>query len=174
MRQEAPSRNIGSRNRLVGLRAAVMIGVLAAGTQAPWLSAESWPTASESKPQERWFVYRIGGSPVGYVAENTFSLKDGKIGTRARSLLVINRLRNKVTISQAATMSESATGGLCAVDSEISMSEQKTELSATIHGTTIELRTRAGGKDYRRMIACSGDIAGPEGIRLLAVRNGGA
>lgn len=170
MKREAVSGNIGLGCRFFGSSAAIMIGLLAAGPQTRALFAEGSPTANESKPQEKWFVYRMGGSPVGYISETTFLLKEGKVGTRARSLLVINRLGNKVKISQAATMSESAAGRLSVVESEISMSEQKTELSATVKGKTIELRTRAGGKDYQRTIACPEDIAGPEGIRLLTVR----
>jgi len=131
------------------------------------------PTEPAARPSENWYVMTMGGSPVGYVREvTTRSAAAGRPAVRVETemKLVLNRLGTKVELAVLSTTEETARGILLRTVSELKASVLSTRSEALFRDGKIELKTESGGKAYSRTIDGGENILGPEGVRLLTLK----
>ncbi|MDD8027612.1 MAG: transglutaminase-like domain-containing protein [Acidobacteriota bacterium] len=120
----------------------------------------------------QWYVLRLGGTPVGYVREETSLRGAGPSAVHVSDStmkMVINRLGSKVEIEALTKSEETADGRLRKIAYELRASVLATKSEALIKDGVIEVKSQAGGKSYSRSIAYSGELLGPEGVRRLSL-----
>jgi transglutaminase-like putative cysteine protease len=147
-------------------------------SSAPIVAPEPNPFPREprviSEPAgESWSVMTLGGSPVGYLHETTKrSTASGAAVVRISSemKMVLNRLGTKVEMSLLSLTEETERGILRRMTSELKASILSTRTEAVFREGKIELRSESGGKSYTRTIDAPGDLVGPEGVRLMTLK----
>ncbi|MHB8053701.1 MAG: transglutaminase-like domain-containing protein [Candidatus Aminicenantales bacterium] len=117
-----------------------------------------------------WSVIKIAGIPVGYETETRTEAPGGGILTVSESKIVLNRLGNKVELVTLSRTEEDSNGRLRRVETELRASTMSTRSATIVKPGVLEIESEAGGKKYVRTVPYSGDLLGPEGIRLLTVR----
>ena len=97
-------------------------------------------SAAGQAARDRWFVISLGGAKVGYYHEMTRIDADDPslIRTTDETMIVLNRLGSKVTMSTTSDSRESAKGELKSLVSELTFSSQTVRTEAVIHGGEID------------------------------------
>jgi hypothetical protein len=139
-----------------------------------FLPIQAAPVASGralSSSPEQWYIITIADKPVGYVHElaSSISAPEGELIVSTSDVkMVLNRLGSKVELQFLTVYEETKDGLLRKVNYEMRASLMTTKTEAVIRGKTIELRSAVGGKSYSRTLNFSGELLGPEGIRLIS------
>ncbi len=128
-------------------------------------------TSASARPaDEAWSVIKIAGVPVGYVFELMEKSQDGRIRITSDSKIILNRLGSRVELETRSRSEENAEGRLLRLETELRASVMATKSTSTVKSGEIIIESEAGGKTYSRTIPYSGELLGPEGIRILSLR----
>ena len=130
----------------------------------PALVAVFFLAASDLRAEERWYVFAIGGTPVGYVVEDT-------AGERTRTVVFarLTRLGKSIEMRFETVATEDTRGDLRGLTYEARLSKQPVRLDAVVEGDRIRLTSAQGPpRDVER----GGErILGPAAVaRLTASR----
>ena len=121
-------------------------------------------TASDLHAEERWYVFSIAGTPVGYVVEDT-------AGQQTRTILFarLTRLGKSIEMRFETVATEDISGDLRGLTYEALLSKQPVRLDAVVEGNRVRLTSAQGpSRDVERG---SERILGPEAVaRLTAAR----
>ncbi|MBN2205948.1 MAG: transglutaminase domain-containing protein [Candidatus Aminicenantes bacterium] len=121
---------------------------------------------------ERWYIVRVGGQDVGYVRETTSSKPGGRraedavLESASEMKVVLNRLGAKVEMSVVTGSEETASGQLKRLGFDLKASALTMRTEAEIKDGAIEITSGTGGTSFARTLPFSGELLGPEGIRL--------
>jgi hypothetical protein len=124
--------------------------------------------ASGAAAAERWYVFSIGETPVGYVIERT----DGP-ATETVVFARLTRLGKSIEMRFAGTARESADGELQSLSYEALLSKQATKLEARVEGDGIVI---ASGDQQRTIARGEAPVLGAAAIARLTtsrLRNSG-
>ena len=137
------------------------------------------PSASASPAGEDWYSVLLGNQKVGYLFQNTERTERGGrplLRTLSETKMVLNRLGSRVEMSSSAEYFETEDGRLVEVASELKYSAQPVRISARVEDGQVAMRTSTGTSTQERKVPFSGELLGPEGMRLAfqgAVRKPG-
>lgn len=127
-------------------------------------------SAAELRADERWYLFSIGGTPVGYVSEETD-------GTRTRTVMFarLTRLGKSIEMRFDTTTVEDAAGSLQTVAYEALLSKQPMRLDARVDGDRVRILTAAGaaaggGGTERILERGPAPLAGPAAIAGRSAR----
>lgn len=121
---------------------------------------------------ERWYIVRIGGQDVGYVRESSSPGQPGPDGreavieTASEMRIVLNRLGAKVEMTVISGSAETASGLLKRLGFDFKASALTMRTEVEVKDGVIEVVSGTGGKAFSRAVPFSGELLGPEGIRL--------
>ncbi len=119
-------------------------------------------TAAQAKTNrgERWYVFSIGETPVGYVVEDRDDLR-----TRNETWARLTRLGKSIELRFETTSTESAAGDLQSVVYEATLSKQPSRVEATVEGDRIRIATPPHERTIERGPA---RLLGPHAIARLS------
>jgi hypothetical protein len=128
-------------------------------------------TASE---HDHWFVIKMGENPVGYLHEELRRLVEDTAGGKREAVLatasemrmVLNRMGSRVEVRFILDAAESQDGRLLRTSYEMTASNQAIKAKAVVRDGAIEIQSEVGGKTYPKTLTYTGELLGPEGIRL--------
>ncbi|MCA1658944.1 MAG: transglutaminase-like domain-containing protein [Verrucomicrobiaceae bacterium] len=123
-----------------------------------------------ASPDRTWDL-KLADQPSGSFTESTQSGTDGNVTTKERMAMEINRLGNKVSITNETETVENRAGEMQSVVATISSSQAATRLRVTRDETGLQIETEAGGKSYDKKIPITGSIIGPKGVEKLSREN---
>lgn len=124
------------------------------------------PLAAQETPT-RWYVVRVGSAPAGWMRETRTSTDSGIIVATAMHL-AFNRLGSTVAMETNTRSLESPKGRFLDADVSMRLSDQVTEMSASVMNDSMRLRTRAGGREFTRMLPIVLMLSGPAAIDRLS------
>jgi len=134
----------------------------------------SRPVASAGPAAEDWYSVQLGGQKAGYMFQNTERIERGGrayFRTLSETKIVLNRLGSRVEMLSSAEYIETESGLLVEVGSELKYSAQPIRTEARIEDGQVVIRTSSGGgSTLERKVPFSGELLGPEGIRLASER----
>src|SRR5579884_1069111 len=139
--------------RLVAMHVAI---VLAVAVSPPRRAAAQGARA-------RWYAIHLAGAPAGWMRESTASNDSGVSVTTAMHL-ALNRLGTRVSMEMSASTLETAAGELVSATGSMRLSDQLVETQASVLGDSMRVRSRAGGRDFIRMLPIPRLIVGPSAI----------
>lgn len=99
--------------------------------------------ASDLRADERWYVFSIGGTPVGYVVEETTGQR-----TRTAVFARLTRLGKSIEMRFETVATEDASGDLQALTYEALLSKQPVRLDAVVEGNRVRLTSPQGPPRY--------------------------
>jgi len=132
-----------------------------------------WPIASAGLAAEEWYSVQLGGQKAGYMFQNTEQTERGgrpQFRTVSETKIVLNRLGSRVEMLSSAEYFETESGLLVEVGSELKYSAQPIKTEARIEDGQVVIRTSSGGSLQERKVPFSGELLGPEGMRLASQR----
>jgi hypothetical protein len=130
---------------------------------APWAIAANPPAAVD-----RTWELKLSGEPSGSFTESSLAGDEGKVTTKEKMAMVINRLGNKVSITNEIETVENRDGEMQSLVAITSSSEAATHLRVTRAEHALQIETQAGGKSYQKKVPFTGSIVGPRGIEKLS------
>ena len=130
---------------------------------AAWLIAAKAPEAVE-----RSWELRLDGQPSGSFTESSVAGANGNATTREKMVMEINRLGNKVSITNEVETVENRDGEMQSLVATMSSSQAATRSRVTRSDNVLKIETEAGGKSYEKKIPFTGAIVGPRGIEKLS------
>jgi len=137
-----------------------------------FLATVAWSVAAGAPaPVDRTWELKLSGEPSGSFTESSLAGEDGKVTTKEKMAMVINRLGNKVSITNEIETVENRDGEMQSLVATTSSSEAATHLRVTRADHTLQIETEAGGKSYEKKVQFTGLIVGPKGIEKLSREN---
>ena len=116
--------------------------------------------ADVQSPRERWYVFSMGGIPVGYVVEDWKDLE-----TRTEVSATLTRLGKSIEMRFETTATETAAGDLISLKHEVVMSKQPSHLEARVEGEKIRILSPPHERVIERG---SQPILGPQAVARLS------
>src|ERR1700738_4236504 len=145
---------------------------IAGGVALALLATASWVIAADPPASgDRTWELKLSGEPSGSFTESSLAGDDGKVITKERMTMVINRLGNKVSITNETETVENRDGEMQSLVATTSSSEAATHLRVTRADHALQIETEAGGKSYQKKVPVTGLIVGPKGIEKLSREN---
>lgn len=124
--------------------------------------------AAEAPPIDRTWVLKLADQPSGSFTESSLVGADGTATTKERMAMEINRLGNKVSITNETETVEDRAGEMQSLIATISSSQAATRLRVTRSNGALQIETDAGGKTYEKKVPFTGTIVGPKGLEKLS------
>jgi hypothetical protein len=161
------SEQSSKRHRSLRTGLTIMLVIAFGWTKSPEAQTLSANSAPESG-REIHATYLVGGQAIGSYREKS-EVATGLTRTAIDSDLIFNRLGTKLEMKSGSQYEETAEGHLKAATGNLSSSQQKTHIEASVSATTIQIKTMTGGKTYERSVTLTGTLLGPEGTRRLVL-----
>jgi hypothetical protein len=120
------------------------------------------PSVARCQGERSWYVIRMAGVPVGWMHHVRVS-GDSGILVATSTRLVLNRLGASVVMEMRGRSLETSRGALLHTDGVMQLSDQATEIHAMPIADSVRLRTRAGGRDFERVLAAPRALLCPAG-----------
>ena len=134
-----------------------------------FLFTTAWAfAASTPEPIERSWELKLSGERSGSFTESSVVGSGGNVTTREKMVMEINRLGNKVSITNEVETVENRDGEMQSLVATMSSSQAATRLRVTRSNNVLDIETEAGGKSYEKKTPFTGAIAGPRGIEKLS------
>jgi hypothetical protein len=130
--------------------------------------------ASAGRPAEEWYSVLLAGHKAGYLFQRTEQIeRQGKplLRTLSETKIVLNRLGTRVEMLSNAEYFETENGRLMEVESELKYSALPVRTEARVEDGQVAMKTFSGGSVQERKIPFSGELLGPEGMRLASERS---
>jgi Transglutaminase-like superfamily len=124
--------------------------------------------ANASQPVERTWELKLSGERSGSFTESSVASSDGNVTTREKMAMEINRLGNRVSITNEMETVENRAGEMQSLLATMSSSQAATRLRVTRGDNVLRIETEAGGKSYEKKIPFTDVIVGPRGIEKLS------
>jgi hypothetical protein len=109
--------------------------------------------------EDRWYVFSLGDTPVGYVSE-----KSGDGRTETALFARLNRLGKSFEMRFATTVQETPEGDLHSLSYESVLSKQATQLEALVEGNHVRI---TGGSQERSIERGKSRLLGPGAVERL-------
>ena len=120
---------------------------------------------------DRTWDLKLADQPSGSFTESSLAGTDGKVTTKERMVMEINRLGSKVSITNETETIENRAGEMQSLVATISSSQAATRLRVTRSDEALQIVTEAGEKSYEKKVPFTGTIVGPKGIERLSREN---
>ena len=117
-------------------------------------------SAAHLAAEERWYVFSIGGVPVGYVMEEIDGAR-----TRTAVFARLARLGKTIDMRFDTTTTEDADGDFQSLEYEAVLSKQPVRVEARVHGDRIQVATPPHERFVERGAA---RVLGPLVVRRLS------
>jgi hypothetical protein len=118
------------------------------------------PAGGNAQGSDDWYVIRMAGTPVGWMRDSRTMSDSGPIVSTTMRF-VLNRLGSQVVMEMREQSLESGRGSLIRSDGTMRLSEQTTEFHAAMIGDSVRVRTRAGGREFERVLEARTRLIGP-------------
>jgi hypothetical protein len=129
-------------------------------------------SAVDAPPRsDRSWDLKLADQPSGSFTESTLADPAGTVTTKERMAMEINRLGNKVSITNETETVENSAGEMQSLVATMSSSQAATRLRVTRAEAALQIETEAGGKTYEKTIPFTGSILGPKGVEKLSREN---
>ena len=129
---------------------------------SPAFTPPVWAPATAS----RWYVIRIAGTSTGWTHDVRMT-SDSSVSVTTTTRLVFNRLGSSVVMEIAAQSIESVRGQFLSSHTSMRLSNAPTEATASLAGDSLCVRSRAGDREFVRMLPVSRRMLGPAAIDAL-------
>jgi hypothetical protein len=129
--------------------------------------------ASAGLITEDWYSILIAGQKAGFMFQRTEPIqREGRplLRTVSETKIVLNRLGTRVEMLSSAEYVETESGRLVEVESELKYSALPVRTEARVEDGRVVMKTFSGGSAQERKIPFSGELLGPEGMRLASER----
>lgn len=134
------------------------------------LGAALCPLAAgrEAAPRDRWYAITLGGTRVGYLRQWTRpdESRPSLVRTTDEMRIVLNRLGTRISLVSTSDAWETSAGQLKKLVSEMSFSSQAVRTEAEVADGVIVVTTSSGGSPFVKRLPYSGELLGPEGVRV--------
>jgi hypothetical protein len=127
--------------------------------------------AESPASSDRTWDMKLADQPSGSFMESTRVDTEGNVTTKERMAMDINRLGNRVSISNETETLENRGGEMQSLVATMSSSQAATRLRVTRSEEALQIVTEAGGKSYEKKIPFTGTIVGPKGLEKLGREN---
>lgn len=116
----------------------------------------------------RWYVVRMGGAPAGWMSDKRATTDSG-ITDATTMHVAFNRLGTTVAMEMSARSLETPQGRLLDEETSLRLSDQTTATSVSVVNDSLRVLTRAGGREFTRMLPIQRALSGPAAIDRLTV-----
>ena len=146
----------------------VLATALSSAAQEP--GGRTTPPATQSAfTHEIHAVYLMSGQRIGSYDERSDTTATGETRTVIDSDLIFNRMGSKLQMKSSTQYVETSEAQLKFISGDVSSSEQPTHIDASVSSSSLQIKTATGGKSYKRTVALTRVLLGPEGVRRLVL-----
>jgi transglutaminase-like putative cysteine protease len=122
--------------------------------------------------EESWYESTLGATRVGYIHETVRAEADGTVTTEVAAELLVRRADDLVRMEAQERWSETAAGVPVAYHGRRQLSEEATELDATVRGDALVVKRTVRGGPVFSVIESGASVLFPRAVTALHVARG--